>query len=65
MHIIEQFPLSVLLHAILVLLPPEGEVHMPVAVMRVYAHILSQVGHPLLRVPDRSCNRYRKKMTQK
>jgi hypothetical protein len=38
---------------------------MPVAVMRVYAHIFSQVGHPLLWVPDRSCNRYRKKIKGK
>lgn len=54
-HVIEEFSLALLGDAVL-LLPPEGEVHVPVAVVRVEAQVLAQVRHALLWISDGSWN---------
>jgi len=48
-HVEEQFALTVFVHGI-IFLPPEREVHVPVAVMRVHADVLSEIRYTLLRI---------------
>ncbi|KAJ8894009.1 hypothetical protein PR048_006617, partial [Dryococelus australis] len=54
-HVVEELSLPVLVDAVLFRLPPEGEVHVPVSVVRVHAQVLTQVRHTLLGVADRAC----------